>query len=223
MKKGFSLAEVLITLGVIGVVAAMTLPVLIQNHKKHIAETRLKKFYSTVNQALRLSESQNGNYMSWDYPSGYDATKEEVEEWYNKYFRNYLKVLKSEVKSIGSVYRMVLYMPDGSLIILRDISSTIFFPEAKYFALSDMKNGEQDIAYIDPALGGTKFFTFSFDKKNGKGIVPYGYGADLDTVINSEGQGCSKNSTGTFNEHAYCARYIMMNGWKIPKDYPLRF
>lgn len=33
MKNGFTLAEVLITLGIIGVVAAMTLPVLIQKHK----------------------------------------------------------------------------------------------------------------------------------------------------------------------------------------------
>ena len=32
-QKGFTLAEVLITLGIIGVVAALTLPALIQNHK----------------------------------------------------------------------------------------------------------------------------------------------------------------------------------------------
>ena len=32
---GFTLAEVLITLGIIGVVAAMTLPTLIQNYKKN--------------------------------------------------------------------------------------------------------------------------------------------------------------------------------------------
>lgn len=35
MKKSFTLAEVLITLGIIGVVAAMTLPSLIGNYKKN--------------------------------------------------------------------------------------------------------------------------------------------------------------------------------------------
>lgn len=43
MKKGFTLAEVLITLGIIGVVAAMTMPSLIQNHRKKFLQLRLNK------------------------------------------------------------------------------------------------------------------------------------------------------------------------------------
>ncbi len=43
MKKAFTLAEVLITLGIIGVVAAMTLPSLVGNYKKKVTVTRLKK------------------------------------------------------------------------------------------------------------------------------------------------------------------------------------
>lgn len=51
MKKGFTLAEVLITLGIIGVVAAMTMPTLINNinNKQNIAA--LKKAYSLISQA----------------------------------------------------------------------------------------------------------------------------------------------------------------------------
>ena len=45
-KTGFTLAEVLITLGIIGVVAALTIPSLMTAYNKHITETRLKKFYS---------------------------------------------------------------------------------------------------------------------------------------------------------------------------------
>lgn len=41
-RFGFTLAEVLITLGIIGVVAAMTIPVMISSYNKHITETRLK-------------------------------------------------------------------------------------------------------------------------------------------------------------------------------------
>lgn len=55
-KNSFTLAEVLITLGIIGIVAAMTLPTLIQNHNKKVVETRLMKFYSTMNQAIQLQK-----------------------------------------------------------------------------------------------------------------------------------------------------------------------
>lgn len=50
-KIAFTLAEVLITLGIIGVVAAMTMPSLIQNYQEKATVTKLKKFYSLVSQA----------------------------------------------------------------------------------------------------------------------------------------------------------------------------
>ena len=64
-KCAFTLAEVLITLGIIGVVAAITLPVIIQNHQKHVVENRLKSFYSIINQAVRMSEIDNGPAAEW--------------------------------------------------------------------------------------------------------------------------------------------------------------
>ena len=48
MKKGFTLAEVLITLGIIGVVAALTLPSLIQNYKEKATVTAVKESYSIL-------------------------------------------------------------------------------------------------------------------------------------------------------------------------------
>ena len=61
MKKiAFTLAEVLITLGIIGIVAAMTLPTLIQSNKNKEVEAKLKKIYSVMNQAILLSEKDNG-------------------------------------------------------------------------------------------------------------------------------------------------------------------
>lgn len=53
--KGFTLAEVLITLGIIGVVAAMTIPTLIANAQKHSAVTGLIEADSIINQAIRSS------------------------------------------------------------------------------------------------------------------------------------------------------------------------
>ncbi len=53
MKKGFTLAEVLITLGIIGVVAAMTLPVLIDKHHKKVFVTQLKKGVNVIENSVR--------------------------------------------------------------------------------------------------------------------------------------------------------------------------
>ena len=52
MKKAFTLAEVLITLGIIGVVAAITLPTLIANYQKKVLETQYKVAVTTLSQAF---------------------------------------------------------------------------------------------------------------------------------------------------------------------------
>lgn len=50
-KAGFTLAEVLVTLGIIGVVAAMTIPTLMMNYQKQVWEAKLKKVYSVATNA----------------------------------------------------------------------------------------------------------------------------------------------------------------------------
>ena len=56
-RQGFTLAEVLITLGIIGIVAAMTIPGLITKYQKQVAATQLKKIFSTLNQVmLRIAD-----------------------------------------------------------------------------------------------------------------------------------------------------------------------
>ena len=57
----FTLAEVLITLGIIGVVAAMTLPSLINNTEKQERREALKKAYSVLQQALLMYQKDNGD------------------------------------------------------------------------------------------------------------------------------------------------------------------
>lgn len=58
--KAFTLAEVLITLGVIGVVAAMTLPTLIKEYQKHVWVNQLKKSYSTISQTFQKILADEG-------------------------------------------------------------------------------------------------------------------------------------------------------------------
>lgn len=63
-KLGFTMAEVLITLGIIGVVAAMTLPALINNQRNKALETALKKNYSAILQALDMYQAETGERIS---------------------------------------------------------------------------------------------------------------------------------------------------------------
>ena len=60
LKVGFTLAEVLITLGIIGVVAAITIPNLITSYQKHVTVTKLQKAISVLNQAYKLSFDEVG-------------------------------------------------------------------------------------------------------------------------------------------------------------------
>ena len=59
-KVAFTLAEVLITLGIIGVVAAMTLPSLVNKYREQEIITRVKKTYTSIAQALELVQANYG-------------------------------------------------------------------------------------------------------------------------------------------------------------------
>ena len=64
MKKSFTLAEVLITLGIIGVVAAMTLPTVINNSRNKQLEAGLKRSYSVIAQALDQYQAETGERIT---------------------------------------------------------------------------------------------------------------------------------------------------------------
>lgn len=59
-NRAFTLAEVLITLGIIGIVAAMTLPQLIQNYREKVLLQQAKKMYSVIANALVLYSNDMG-------------------------------------------------------------------------------------------------------------------------------------------------------------------
>lgn len=96
--RGFTLAEVLITLAIIGIVAAMTIPTLIANYQKTQYITGLKKAYSEITEALKL--------MADDYgcPDNLNCTglfgPAAVSDTFANEFKKYLKV----AKDCGSTY-----------------------------------------------------------------------------------------------------------------------
>lgn len=76
------MAEVLITLGIIGVVAAMTLPALVNSTQKRELKTSLKKNYSIAQQALSQMNYDNGITIAG---SAYEGRT--FEQMYVKYFK----------------------------------------------------------------------------------------------------------------------------------------
>ncbi len=60
MKKGFTLAEVLITLAIIGVVAALTIPVVVKNYQEAAAVSRVKKQYRNIADIIQQWQVEEG-------------------------------------------------------------------------------------------------------------------------------------------------------------------
>ena len=132
MKQAFTLAEVLITLGIIGVVAALTIPTLISNHKKIETSSRLKKFYSSMEQAIRLSEIDNGESTEWIKAStqkdengnaDFEANGKVSKEFFMTYLAPYFKYTKivdgvneidKDGNKTGNGTQTTVYLADGS-------------------------------------------------------------------------------------------------------------
>ena len=93
MKKAFTLAEVLITLGIIGVVAALTLPSVVQNYQKRSLEVATQKFYSVMSQAIKQYMADEGvDDLRQSSLIGYDDDSDEVITAKNdEFFKKYLK------------------------------------------------------------------------------------------------------------------------------------
>ena len=93
MKKAFTLAEVLITLGIIGVVAALTLPSVVQNYQKRSLEVATQKFYSVMSQAIKQYmadegvDDLRGTSLSGDDDDSDETRTAKDDEFFKKYLK----------------------------------------------------------------------------------------------------------------------------------------
>ena len=243
-KKAFTLAETLITVAIIGVVAALVMPVILQKFRNLEVETKLKRIYSMMNQAILMSEQDNGDkmYWNWSCTSDEEATLlEDCGQGFTKYFLPYIKYLKIERIEASGTYNSIVWLPDGSLLVAKENSSIngssnyfdfFFFPNAKNF--------DKDTFYVvsdDGTLSrkdcGRTYFGFRFapilnDKYSSlhysKSFEPYKYALTEDDLtmeylLSSEGKyGCNKEVTVP----NWCTAVIQLNNWKIPDDYPFK-
>lgn len=226
-RKGFTLAEVLITLGIIGVVAALTLPVLIGSYKKNTTLTTLKKDYSVFAQAFKAAELHKGDIKDWEYYSTI-WYRRKPDDLLNNYLKPYLNIVKTYdvVEGAGPLKMCdysVKYKKNSNLIdfemggndkyipFILDNGSCVVLAQSQ----SDTDPSRTNRFYIDvngksnPNLLGKDIFVFYVDITNGS-FLPYGIN-DYDRI----GPGCSIGET-----QEYCAAKILRDGWEIKDDYP---
>ena len=90
ISLGFTLAEVLITLSILGVVAAITIPSAINNGTRKTTIVKVKKMYSTLEHALGILTVENNN----DSININDYTYDEdgAIKMYNDFIKPYVKI-----------------------------------------------------------------------------------------------------------------------------------
>lgn len=232
--QAFTLAEILITLGIIGVVAAMTIPTLISNYQKTSTATQLKNTFSTIAQAVRTSESENEEIAGWDL-----SNVNEI-ELFDKYLAPYLKCSKKIVNAGDIIYYSPNCKKETGLAIIRGGA-------AAYTLLSGVdiivNNGE--ITAGTPNKGAGTAISLMIDL-NGYASKPNRFGRDTffvllttekgvlmsysddreygsvqrtrDQLINGPSRNnyqCNYKGRGI-----WCGALIQRDGWKISDDYP---
>ena len=203
----FTLAEVLITLGVIGIVAAMTIPTLINNYRAAEMKTRLTKSYSLISQAFELMKIDNGGYIDG---SSYPCRS------FSPLFSKYLKTVKtisSGIKDIPTYKNFAenanfamhllddgtLYLSDGTIIFFENPNPVPKSDNARVYIFADI-NGVKK-----PNVAGKDLFGFKVsDNKllpmgaNNNAIKKEDYLGD-NVPSDEEDDWCNETSNSKFN------------------------
>lgn len=87
MKKGFTLAEVLITLAIIGIVAALTIPSLVKNIRNNQLKVQFEKAYAEMSQAVNMMQKDYGDLNTGTYYGPETITSQELLPFMRQYFK----------------------------------------------------------------------------------------------------------------------------------------
>ena len=216
MKKfAFTLAEVLITLGIIGTVAAMTLPSLITRNQNKALEAGLKKNYSVIQQALDMYQAENGERLKPE-DTGLSKSSNDLSNLLLPYFQvltdcGYSYISKcmplpdgeeaGDTKKVSYIYKTYnnntlnltllddeqFVLLDGSLILIENTGNKT--AKKNRFISVDVNGIEKR-----PNKWGHDLFTFQL--MNDGRILPMG--AD-GTEYEDENTYCSINSSHVYN------------------------
>ena len=236
-RLAFTLAEVLVTLGIIGIIAALTMPALITKYQKKQTVAQLKKSYSVISQALVSSQAENGSIEEWDLSNigqmdtgaPNESYRDALTRVVNKYFVPYFELVENCGLSCNSqkdIKRLelnrtrecywntkefyVIYLKDGSIIAFSmDVSGAGVY---QYIYINVDINGN-----AKPNVYGRDIFTFMLTSATKK-LNMAGDGYSRTVLTSSSRRGCNKNSQ--YDAGFYCGALIQYDGWEIKDDYP---
>lgn len=223
-KKAFTLAEVLITLGIIGVVAALTMPSLMSNYRRKVAETQLKQTYSILLNAVTKGEQEVDAPFIGSYPMSYHhdicPTGYEFYACNNAMYQDFLKDNLSD---------NVLELKEGQGVNLTNsIASTLF---GKKFILPNntvvclyggaftviLKNSSKKSTEL--AIGKNTFQIGRFHTTSSKppALMP------MYSTVSRDKLKTDCLSTNKDTALAACSQLFIQDGLTFKKDYPIRF
>ena len=216
LDRGFTLAEVLITISIIGVVSALTIPNLMHKYYEKQTVAKLKETYSIMSQAVRMAEQEYGEVPSWGLKL--DKSSDDALILGEK-LKPFLKIANdcgvndnkyscapnTKYKLLSNTENSVIYPTDNryyKLLLLNGVSVILLSRDSKESLL------ERDFSILLDTNGknlpnkwGKDLFQFLYDADSG--LKPAGA---LDTDRPYTAHCINKNSTG-FG----CAYYVLQN------------
>ena len=203
----------MITLGIIGIVAALTIPTLMANQRKKAVETKLKKFYTTMSQAVIMSEIENGPSSEWALNTSYYSNSI---DFYNTYFDKYLS--KIATKKIEGNKSISIYLSDGTAFKLGNGSCA----DITFYI-----NKEKINKIMAEQIPGKDYFSFRICPKDTSynGGKPGGFQTACNGNLSQrmDRDYLLEHCKTPFTDGNTCSALIEFDGWEIKKDYPHRF
>lgn len=234
MKKGFTLAEVLITIGVIGIIAAMTLSTLMTKYEKREISIRAKAAYSMLSQAIKLSEIENGEVKYWETNLSGSHSFENTDMFYKKYILPYLKGYKYCASGRSEDAKKKCGIASFTA------SHTYFLNNGVAISLQPALNRSDIVLDLEMDVNGPKppnragydQFQFYLYRKYGN-LAPISEVSALtreeilqgkEVVIDGSMHYVSCKKSKTTEDDIYyrhgCTALLIMDGWDFKKDYP---
>lgn len=224
-KKAFTLAEVLITLGIIGIVAAMTLPTIIQKQNEKATVARLKKAYTIASQGFMSAVNDNGTIDQWNLVAmGSDVGAENFLNKLVPYFK-FTKVCGSKQGCLADIVYKDISGKNSSYGDKSNIYGKARLSDGTFFYVqvvnpdcsSNIYEGKAGICgglYIDingtgnPNQYGVDLFVFHV-AKNGV-LVP---GGDTSAIRDNHTfeYNCLNKTTNNFIAGGACTAWVLFN------------
>jgi len=223
-RLAFTLAEVLITLAIIGVVAALTIPSVITNYQNQERATALKKAYTTLANTTNLAIKDYGPISGWDIDKNNNLASSQA--FVDKYLIPYLRISKNCANETNGTCGHDFKHPLGDFT--QDRYAKFYLSDGTYVSVATSKSSEggkhlNASVVIDvngekkPNLFGHDVFLFMYVyvfnyKDVGGKLLPYCiYDEKASCTTEDAFSYCKKDSS-----NASCSYLIMKNGWKIP-------